>query len=290
MIKTNDWTGKEKIDAEINRIKNFQIENFTTPCSIFMSFECEEGVNRALQFNKTVLANEEVSHLNLWLDKFTIDIQRASEPTDIIWENRQYTYKQRLFKGIFVTIFLVFLLACSFLMILLCSQSSQRLLNKFPSSIDCELVTSGKSNDDLEASAIIEYTSLHAAEEKGQSVSYKGHVQCFCDIMYSDENKADDAEYGEDDLRICKDYQHSKFTTLFATNGITVIIVVINQILTKVSISLITWIGYDTHSEMLTKITNGVFIAQFFNTAILILLVYGNLDEVNTQAGQLLDG
>jgi len=23
MIKTNDWTGKEKIDAEINRIKNF---------------------------------------------------------------------------------------------------------------------------------------------------------------------------------------------------------------------------------------------------------------------------
>ena len=42
---------------------------------------------------------------------------------------------------------------------------------------------------------------------------------------------------------------------------------------------MITWIGYDTHSELVTNITNGVFIAQFFNTAILILLVYANFTE-----------
>ena len=121
-------------------------------------------------------------------------------------------------------------------------------------------------------------------------MSYKGHVQCFCDKMADEEDKDADEEYGDDDLMICKDYQHSKLTTFFATNGITLIITVINQVLTAVSISLITWIGYDTHSEMLTKITNGVFAAQFFNTAILILLVYANLDEVDENAGKLLDG
>ena len=41
---------------------------------------------------------------------------------------------------------------------------------------------------------------------------------------------------------------------------------------------------------MLTKITNGVFIAQFFNTAILILLVYANLEEVSPSLGSILDG
>lgn len=41
---------------------------------------------------------------------------------------------------------------------------------------------------------------------------------------------------------------------------------------------------------MLTKITNGVFIAQFFNTAILILLVYANLEEVSPGVGVILDG
>lgn len=60
--------------------------------------------------------------------------------------------------------------------------------------------------------------------------------------------------------------------------------------LTTISIGLITWIGYDTHSEMLTKITNGVFAAQFFNTAILILLVYSNLEEVSPGLGSILDG
>lgn len=108
--------------------------------------------------------------------------------------------------------------------------------------------------------------------------------------MDSEEEKAPDQEYGDDGLMICQDYQHSKLTTFFATNGITLIITAINQVLRAVSISLITWIGYDTHSQMLTKITNGVFAAQFFNTAILILLVYANLEEVNDSAGKLLDG
>ena len=71
---------------------------------------------------------------------------------------------------------------------------------------------------------------------------------------------------------------------------ISVIITVINQVLTLVMIKLITWIGYDTYSEMLTKITNGVFVAQFFNTAILILLVYASLGEVSPRIGTLLNG
>lgn len=45
------------------------------------------------------------------------------------------------------------------------------------------------------------------------------------------------------------------------------------------TIRLITWIGYDTHSEMLTKITNGVFVAQFFNTGIIYLLVNANFKD-----------
>jgi hypothetical protein len=41
----------------------------------------------------------------------------------------------------------------------------------------------------------------------------------------------------------------------------------------------ITWVGEDTNSEQLSSITNGVFIAQFFNSGILLLLVNGNISE-----------
>lgn len=46
----------------------------TTPCSIFMTFENEEGVNRALNYHDAVNADSSLSHFNTWLDKHEIEI------------------------------------------------------------------------------------------------------------------------------------------------------------------------------------------------------------------------
>ena len=57
-----------------------------------MTFENEEGVNRALNYDDAIQANEEeLSHLKTWLGDHVIEIQQASEPSDIIWENRHFT-------------------------------------------------------------------------------------------------------------------------------------------------------------------------------------------------------
>jgi hypothetical protein len=58
-------------------------------------------------------------------------------------------------------------------------------------------------------------------------------------------------------------------------------IVAINTVLRMILINLIKWIGEDTHSQQLKSITNGVFITQFMNTGILILLVQANFTEVD---------
>ena len=60
-----------------------------------------------------------------------------------------------------------------------------------------------------------------------------------------------------------------------------VAIIGINVILKTTIISLITWIGYDTHSELMTKITNGVFICLFFNTGFMLLLTNANFSDVS---------
>lgn len=77
---------------------------------------------------------------------------------------------------------------------------------------------------------------------------------------------------------------------MFFSNGITVVIVLVNLILKKTTIYLVTWIGYDTHSEIMTKITNGVLLVLFFNTGILMLIVNANLSEVSNYLGQIFDG
>jgi len=56
-------------------------------------------------------------------------------------------------------------------------------------------------------------------------------------------------------------------------------IIAINYILRLFIIKLIIYIGRDTESEQTRLITNGVFIVQFFNTALLLLSVNANLEE-----------
>ena len=60
---------------------------------------------------------------------------------------------------------------------------------------------------------------------------------------------------------------------------IAIFIVVVNLILQIVIIESVTWIGEDTHSQQLTTITIIVFIAQFFNTGLLLLLINANMTE-----------
>ena len=90
----------------------------------------------------------------------------------------------------------------------------------------------------------------------------------------------DENTYGDEQAQICKEYSVYKFLGLAIGNFFTGFIVVVNIILTTIVIKLITWIGYDTHSEQISKITNGVFVAQFFNTALVLPLVQANASQI----------
>lgn len=57
------------------------MDRLQLPCSVFVTFETEEGNNRALVYNDS--NNPQMDLLGE-----QIQIQDASEPTDIIWENR----------------------------------------------------------------------------------------------------------------------------------------------------------------------------------------------------------
>ena len=45
------------IDKRINEIKNSRLEELTSPCAVFMTFENEEGAQRAMAFNDTIDGN-----------------------------------------------------------------------------------------------------------------------------------------------------------------------------------------------------------------------------------------
>ena len=43
-----------------------------TPCAVFITFENEEGANRAMNFNKAIEADTSLTELGTWLGKYEI--------------------------------------------------------------------------------------------------------------------------------------------------------------------------------------------------------------------------
>ena len=83
----------------------------------------------------------------------------------------------------------------------------------------------------------------------------------------------------EEEKAICGAFFADKKNSKILSISISMIIVLFNIILKKSTIALLTWVGEDTYSQRLASITTGVFVAQFFNTGILLLLVNANLKE-----------
>ena len=100
-----------------------------------MTFETEEGVERAKAFQAAVDASEDLQRLklDLWLQKgYKIEIQEASEPSDIIWENRQFTPEERRRKELCTFIGIALMLLASFMVIFKLSDISNKAIEKYP--------------------------------------------------------------------------------------------------------------------------------------------------------------
>jgi hypothetical protein len=66
-----------------------------------------------------------------------VEFQQASEPSDIIWENRHVEQDVRNKRRWFVKIIITFMLAISFAIIAYCATKSTALKAKYPAA-DCK--------------------------------------------------------------------------------------------------------------------------------------------------------
>jgi len=84
-----------------------------TPCSAFVTFESEEGYNRAVMYNQMISELEEFSHFKTFLYQ-EIEVKPASEPSDILWENRYLTPFSRFWRKVLVYFIIICMLFVSF--------------------------------------------------------------------------------------------------------------------------------------------------------------------------------
>lgn len=109
-LKNEKWEKavavEEKIEKKIH--DGTFLNKMQTPCSVFATFETEEGLQRALVYSDIKECPKQQALLGE-----DIEIQPASEPTDIIWENRQYEPRERTVKRVIVWIIIGIMLTLS---------------------------------------------------------------------------------------------------------------------------------------------------------------------------------
>ena len=113
---------------EINEHIEKNLEDLRTPLSVIIAFESEEGYNRALAIND--------NHMDIeWLG-LKVGFDAAPEPTDIIWENRQFTHGMRIQKLIVTVLVTLLLLGLSLWIIFTLQFRSHEGENKYE-VVDC---------------------------------------------------------------------------------------------------------------------------------------------------------
>lgn len=119
-IKFERWDEMRAINNKIDEIKTKNLEKFNRPVTAFLTFENEEGLNRMKNYNDTVFSDDQYEEYRLLLGE-PIEYEDASEPTDIIWENRHFTYWDRLKRTLIVIGYVSIVLLISFVVIFFCS-------------------------------------------------------------------------------------------------------------------------------------------------------------------------
>jgi len=117
----------QQTDEEINVLFR-DFESLTRPTAVFVTFEEEDA---------TIIAKKIVTEERLL--ELPFKFKQASEPTDIIWENRHFSSADYFFRQMIAYIVIGLLLFGSFAFIYKVARTSAEIARVFP-RVDCESI------------------------------------------------------------------------------------------------------------------------------------------------------
>jgi len=155
------------------KLKKESYESLTVPVCAFITFQEEEGLQTACRFqqssNTKNLKNPHLLGVPFW-------VQAATEPTNIIWENRELTTLQIVLRTFKVLFYCSVLLVVSFVVIFMCQQYSVYFQLKYP-PVDCKEVQK-TFKDSLLNVAYQEFMNYYHNKHEPQPLT--GNLSCFC--------------------------------------------------------------------------------------------------------------
>lgn len=295
-ILDNDHEVKVAIEGEIKDIIRHKHEELTTPVSAFITFANEESYLKATELNQVRVGSKK--YYKKYWQGHPLFFKPALEPSSILWEN-QYVPESEKFWKLIVSFIIVFLiLFASFVLLFYAQKEIYDYMNIYP-YIDCDSIIKTYEGS-LEHYAVLEWTYLKNTLHSDDLTSSTGTLSCFC-LQHSTKNgviatlnaqffapsKVDGQYVGG---QICYDWQSGNTLITFLDIVITLVIVIADIILRNIVVLLIRWVHFRSINIESVIIQMILFVSQYLNNGLALMLVGMNLDEAIGHHVLFLDG
>ncbi|KAL4437681.1 hypothetical protein ABPG74_012356 [Tetrahymena malaccensis] len=205
-----------------------------------------------------------------------LEVKSAPAPEDIIWENFSISFCNKLFRILFSLLITLACMIGTLIFIVYVKNQNQKFLNKYP-TVNCPT----NSRQLTQQQVVKDY----------ESAVTKGLLECYCKIdplgRYSDKFIMSDGSTQE----LCKSWFEDQALIIALPFLVVVVIIVINNIMQIIFTYLSKLEGYRYVSHQVSSRVAKIFIMQFMNTALIILIMNTKFEGAsNTTFSMLLDG
>lgn len=230
---------------------------------VFVVFDAIESKNRCLKSSKKFRINCLQKKKTIRRDRtFRLDIKQAPDPSDIIWENIEYSYLIVLRSRILILILNSLIILLSFTVIYII----RLYYYTAPSSTTCKDVT---VSGDL---------ALSEAEKVYTSTP---DINCYCK-----QQSINDLLTSSGLQSLCSNYLESLSSNIFINLVVSVSIVSINLLLKSTIRYLSKYEKFSTKTEKSIAIFHRVFLSMFINTAVSTFIVNTNFSSKDSNIPQ----
>lgn len=276
------------LNEKIEKLSKEKRDEMIRPVAAFLTFERQEGKDRALKYfadeknvrkveaiddNGDIRPNDDETALIQDLDRDMLGVDiicySACEPSDIVWENRHVTVRERNIRKVGALIVIIIFMILMFFLLVGMKSIETTNMYRYPATINCDAIADVFSGTN--ADLWLEYATL----DKDYTIAKQGTgtYQCYCEQMGL-------AALAADKNSICSTYFNQYLGGEALGELVTVVITVVNILIRTLCIFLITRIGYWTVTAEISAVAVSVYVTTFFNTGILLLLADADLSQI----------
>jgi len=179
-IKNQEWDKLNEVNKSITAKmrEGDNLKEITTPKCAFVSIESETAYNHLCEYEC------EGNPGKVILGGFKSSMKEAPEPTNVIWENRDFDKTVRWAKFILVCIAVCFVLFLTFLATVQAKAMTNDLIGKYDDSINCQEMGHMYPPATLSQLAADEWIDYYknGGDESGRQISPT--LSCFCTAEY----------------------------------------------------------------------------------------------------------